>query len=250
MDPWNLTPNEWANVLLRGTTPEEVARNVLEGKLLPWTKTLLRYTEAGDSLLELGSGAGQNSALMAHNGRRITLLDISKENLEFSAEVFELLNLNGYFRLADMTKPLPFDDNSFDTVFSVGVFEYFNDEQINKILKEAFRIAKRRLIIMMPNASSAPYRIGYWISRATNRWVWGGERPLHTLKPHFESIENIQLIEYTVALQHSLSFLTAFVPRGNVVNNLVRKTLRRMDDSNPTLLRQGYLLISIGEKNG
>ena len=41
-----------------------------------------------------------------------------------------------------MTKRLPFDDNSFDTVFSCGVFEYFSDSQIKEILKEAFRIAK------------------------------------------------------------------------------------------------------------
>lgn len=248
MRPWNLTPEEWSNALLSDTSPEAVAANVKSGDLLPWTKYLVRFTRNSEEVLDLGSGPGQNSALLAYCGRKTTLLDISQENLDFSMKVFENLNLSGKYRLANMTKPLPFGDNQFETVFSIGVFEYFTDEEIKGILKEAFRVARKRVIIMVPNAVSVAYRIGYWVSKATNKWIWGGERPFNTMKPYFDSVANVKCFEFTVAVQHSFDFLTALMPKGKLINRLLKSILRSMDDSNPSPFRQGYLLISVGEK--
>jgi ubiquinone/menaquinone biosynthesis C-methylase UbiE len=247
LGPWNLTPEEWSNALLSGTTPEAVATNVRRGALLPWTKFLLKFTEDSKEVLDLGCGAGQNSALLAYHGRKTTLLDVSKQNLNFSKKVLENLNLSGQYRLADMTKPLPFGNNSFDTVFSVGVFEYFTDKEIKSILKEAFRISRKRVIIMVPNALSLAYRVGYWISKATKKWIWGGERPFYTLRSHFETVADVQFFEFTVAAKHSLDFLTVLVPKGNLINRVINRSLST-DDSKPAFFRQGYLLVSVGEK--
>jgi ubiquinone/menaquinone biosynthesis C-methylase UbiE len=246
MDPLNLTPKEWSNVLLEGITPETVAKNITNGKFLPWSENLLHFTEDSKEVLDLGCGAGQHSALLAYNGRKMTLLDLSQENLDFSAEVFEILGLNGRFCLADMTRPLSFEDNSFDTVFSCGVFEYFTDEEIKSILKEAYRISKRRIIIMVPNALSVAYRIGYWYMKKTKQWKWGGERPFRTLKPYFRSVENVRFFEFTVAAEHSFNFLT--MPRREIIEKLTIRALKLNDNSKPAPFRQGYLLISIGEK--
>ncbi len=248
MGPWNLTPKEWSNALLSGTSPETVAANVKSGDLLPWTRYLLQFTENSEEVLDLGSGAGQNSALLAYCGRKTTLLDISQGNLDFSMKVFDNLNLSGNYCLANMTKLLPFEDNSFETVFSIGVFEYFTDAEIKRILKEAFRVARKRVIIMVPNAVSVAYRVGYWISKAANKWIWGGERPFYTLKPYFDSVANVQCFEFTVAAQHSFDFLTALMPKGKLIKRMVKWILRSMENSNPSFLRQGYLLISVGEK--
>jgi SAM-dependent methyltransferase len=246
MNPWNLTAEEWANVLLKENTPEEVAASIRDRKLLPWTENLLHYTEDSKDVLDLGCGAGQNSALLACNGRETTLVDISQDNLNFSARVFKLLDLSGQFLLRDITKPLPFRNNSFDTVFSIGVFEYFTDDEIRRVLREAFRVSRKRVIIMVPNAFSIAYRIGYWYSKETRQWVWGGERPYYTLKPYFKSVADVQFFEFTVAAKHSLDFLT--MPKGDLAKKMIIRALNLHDISSPAHFRQGYILISIGEK--
>ena len=241
-----MTPKEWTNVLLEGITPETVAKDIANRKFLPWSKNLLQFTEDSKEVLDLGCGAGQHSALLANNGRKMTLLDVSQENLDFGAGVFEILGLNARFCLADMTRPLPFEDNSFDTVFSCGVFEYFTDEEIKSVLREAFRVSKKRVIIMVPNALSLAYRVGYWYTKKTKQWKWGGERPFCTLKPYFKTVENIRFFEFTVAAKHSFNFLT--MPKREIIKKLFIRALKLSDHSKPALLRQGYLLISIGEK--
>lgn len=247
MTPWNLKPQEWANVLLKENTPEKVAESVRDGQLLPWTENLLHFTEDSKEVLDLGCGAGQNSALLACKGRKTTLLDMSQDNLDFSARVFEILGLSGTFQLADITKPLPFVNNSFDTVFSVGVFEYFTDEEIRSILREAFRVSRKRVIIMVPNAFSIAYRIGYWYAKETRQWMWGGERPFYSLKPYFKKVADIQFFEFTVATKHSLNFLT--MPKGDLARRIIVRGLGLQDSSEPAHFRQGYILISIGEKH-
>ena len=146
-----------------------------------------------------------------------------------------------------MTKKLPFDDNSFDCVFSCGVFEYFNDAQIIGILKEANRVCKKKVIIMAPNAYSLAYRIGMRYLQNTNNWQWGGERPFYTLKPQFRKAGFKNIEEFSVGSKHSLSFLR--MPHGKHIQGIIIKMLNLKDHSKPSLLRQGYLLISVGEKS-
>src|SRR3972149_10987667 len=99
MNPKNLTSEQWTKVLLPNT-PENGAKNVRERNLLPWTENLLSLTSDSKTTLDLGCGAGQNSALLAYNGRKTTLIDISQDNLNFSANVFRILGLKGNFQIA------------------------------------------------------------------------------------------------------------------------------------------------------
>lgn len=245
IDDRNLTPEEWSNVLLEWTTPETMAKDLTNGKFVPWVKNLLQFTEDSRDILDLGCGAGQNSAMLAYNGRKTTLLDMSNENLVFSARLFENLGLAGQFCQADMTKPLPFEDNSFDIVFSCGVFEYFTDEEIKSILKEALRVSKKRVIIMVPNALSIVYRIWYWYMKTTKQWKWGGERPFITFKPYFKEIENMQLFEFTVGAKQSFDLA---MPNGKIIKKIIYRLLKLKDHSKPAFFRQGYLLITVAEK--
>lgn len=243
--PWNLTPLEWSEVLKTGSGAQEMADEIQEEKLLPWVPSLLSSTGPDDEVLDLGSGAGQNSAFLALHGRKTTLLDWSKRNVEFSSELFGLLGIKGRFIQADMTRPLPFEDASFDSVFSCGVFEYFTDFMILQILREAFRISRKRVIIMVPNAASIPYRLGMWYMKRTNTWHWGGERPYFSFKPYFKELGNYSVREFSIGTRHSLNFLK--MPMGQLIRNgLIRAGLK--DHSGPAFLRQGYLLFSIAGK--
>ena len=245
-EPWNLTSEQWAKVLSNGAPPQAVAQRLLKGSYLPWNEVLLKEAEGAITILDLGCGRGEHSAVLALQGKQTTLLDWSDENLDFSKKLYESLGQEGKFYKADMTGPLPFADHSFDLVFSCGVFEYFSDEQITSILKEMFRVTRQKVVIMVPNACSLFYRLGMWYMQLAKNWPWGGERPFVTLQPHFRAVGFKTIKEFTVAAKHSLNFLT--MPGGKILQKVIRQGLNLRDQARPALLRQGYLLVTIGEK--
>jgi SAM-dependent methyltransferase len=246
--PWNLQSTEWARVLASEATLDAAAAGVLKGESLPWTDILLRETREGNRVLDLGAGRGEHSATLALKGRETTLVDWSAGNMEFSSGLFEKIGANARFCQADITKPLPFADDSFDVVFSCGVFEYFTHAQIRSILREAFRISKGKVIVMVPNAWSVPYRLGKWYMERKGTWYWGGEVPYASLKADFRAAGSGPVEEFTLAARHSLNFLT--MPYGDRIRNALAPALTPPDESQPAAWRQGYLLVTIGERNG
>jgi len=244
--PWNLTPTQWSDVLLGGVEPAAIAKGISTDSANPWGATLLEYTKDSDTILDLGSGRGQHSAILSLAGKQTTLMDWSVENIEFSMKLFDILKMPATFCRADMLKPLPFKDHTFDTVFSCGVFEYFSDEEIREILREAFRVARKQVIIMVPNALSIPYRIGKFYMEKTGAWNWGGERPFATMKPYFKAVGCHRIHELSIDAKTSLTFLT--MRGGGLVKRLATSLLRMNDHPGPSLFKQGYLLITIGQK--
>ncbi len=243
---WNLPATEWSSVLLSGAGPETIAEDLARGKVLPWTNTVLRLTGYSQTVLDLGSGRGEHAAVLALNGRRPTLLDWSKENLDFSEQVFDALGVYGHFCQADMTNSLPFESNSFDVVFSCGVLEFFADETVEAILEEALRVSKKRIILMVPNALCIPYLVGKWYMQRARVWRWGGEHPFFTLRPYLRRFANLRVSEFSVAAKHSLNFLA--MPMGALISRVFVRLLRLRDHSSPALFRQGYLLVTVVDK--
>ncbi len=247
-DPWNLTPNEWSKVLGTDADVLKVADPLKKGNYLPWNQVIRDYVQDSKTTLDLGSGRGENSAMLALRGKHTTLFDWSKDNLSFSKRLYDALDVAGTFIQGDITKPLPFEDGSVDTVFSCGVLEYFTDDQIKVILKEMFRVAKKRVIILVPNAYSVCYRLGMWYMKKKGTWNWGGERAFKTLKHCFGVVENIKVTEFSVGTKHSLDFLDT-LPAGGFMHKTIRKLFNLQDHPRPSAFNQGYILITIGEKN-
>ncbi len=242
----NLSPSQWENVLLRGISVDTVAEALKAGDYLPWVETLIDLTRDSRTTLDLGSGRGENSAALGLQGKETTLVDWSAGNLDFSRNLFGALNLRGRFCRADITRTLPFDNSSFDTVFSCGVLEYFSREVNQGIIREAFRIARRQVIMMVPNALSVGYRVGKWHMERTGGWIWGGEVPSRSLKREFKRAGSMRTIEFSVGAKHALAFLT--MPGGEWIRRACIKLFKLTDRPNGALFRQGYLLITVGEK--
>ncbi|MBL8013993.1 MAG: class I SAM-dependent methyltransferase, partial [Candidatus Omnitrophica bacterium] len=129
-EPWNLEPDQWANVLSKDTSPAKLAQDITKGRNLPWVETIIKYSADANSVIDLGSGNGQNSAVLARLNKKTTLLDFSQNNIDFSQQLYKELGLQGTFLKGDITQRLPFDDNAFDVGFTCGVLEYFSDEQL------------------------------------------------------------------------------------------------------------------------
>jgi SAM-dependent methyltransferase len=126
--------------------------NEIGGKVAP-------HLEPGMELLDLGSGTGRISRWLAqHRGIRPTLADVT----DFGNRVGGL----PYVRLEDPLH-LPFDDGSFDAVMMLFVLHHVEAwEDQDRLVGEAIRVARRRLVILEDTPASS-------VDRAFNvAWDW------------------------------------------------------------------------------
>ncbi len=95
---------------------------------------LLSHLPRGKAL-EIGSGTGHWTKFFKHLGFDIIGVDICDKMIEIAKK--KLPNIQ--FIKADATD-LPFDDETFDYVFAITVFEFIENQ--DKAFQEAFRVLK------------------------------------------------------------------------------------------------------------
>jgi SAM-dependent methyltransferase len=95
---------------------------------------------SGCKVLGLASGGGQQMPVFAAHGAECTVLDYSERQLQSEREVAEREGYDINIVRADMTKPLPFADNSFDLIFHPVSNCYV--EEVLPIWRECYRILK------------------------------------------------------------------------------------------------------------
>ena len=109
-------------------------------------RALVRFAaqHAGETILDLGCGYGAYSLALAAAGRRLIGCDINPKYVAGASA-------SGVPAIV-VDSALPFADRSFDTVVLLEVIEHV--PQIDAILREAFRVARRNVLITVPNAES------------------------------------------------------------------------------------------------
>ena len=109
-------------------------------------------------IAECGSGSGNSSLRMSKRVKKITLVDSSKNALEYSKKLAKIYNAdNVEYALADIFNA-PFPDGSFDFCWNVGVIEHYKLAEAEKILREMIRITKDGgfICVGVPNFNSLP----------------------------------------------------------------------------------------------
>lgn len=98
-------------------------------------------------VLELGSGIGYQSALLAKLSNRLIATDLPDENLgdhapgmQAAREFLALMKVDNVEFRPCSAENLPFEDACFDMVFSSHVLEHIPDQ--GKALKEIYRVLK------------------------------------------------------------------------------------------------------------
>ena len=99
---------------------------------------------AGTSVLDLGCGFGAYSCVLACEGWKCVGCDINIDYLRTAA-------LKG-LPVVGADSALPFLDRSFDTVLIFEVLEHVAD--VEKLLAEAFRVARKNVLITVPNSEN------------------------------------------------------------------------------------------------
>ena len=100
----------------------------------------------GKKLLGLASGGGQQIPVFTALGAECTVLDYSDMQLENERMVAERENYKVNIVKADMTKSLPFEDESFDIIFHPVSNCYI--ESVEPVFKECYRILKKGGILL------------------------------------------------------------------------------------------------------
>ena len=101
---------------------------------------------SGARILGLASGGGQQIPIFAALGADCTVFDNSEKQLESERMVAEREGYEVQIVKGDMTKPLPFVDNSFDMIFHPVSNCYVED--VYHVWKECYRVLRKGGVLL------------------------------------------------------------------------------------------------------
>lgn len=235
-----LTKQGWAE-LYNDDRTDMVMEHLNSCNYSPWTTEMLNITKAGERILEIGCGSGETSLVLAKSGRIVSALDYSKSSIEIIEKISEKYNpkIEIQTYCMDATGEMPFTDQQFDCVFHAGLLEHFYQDERIELLRKWKRICKR-MVSMVPNAYSVPYRIWKEDLEKKNQWPYGIEMPQKTLYEDFACAGYSGIKEYTIGFEYSLHHLSK--------DHYVRKAFENILESgfHTEDWGQGYLLVTIG----
>ena len=97
-------------------------------------------------LFGLASGGAQQIPVFSALGAECTVLDYSKKQCESEKETAEREGYSVNIIRGDMTKPLPFPDETFDIIFHPVSNVYI--KEVEPVFKECFRILKKGGVLL------------------------------------------------------------------------------------------------------
>lgn len=129
----------------------------LERQRNDWEPAILDFARfergKGKRVLEIGVGAGTDHVRWARHGAELTGIDLTQAGIDLTRERLTLEGLESDLRVAD-AENLPFEDASFDIVYSYGVLHHSPDT--DRCLDEVYRVLKPggTALIMLYNVTS------------------------------------------------------------------------------------------------
>jgi len=123
---------------------------------------------SGKDVLEIGCGTGVHTKLLAEAGARVSAIDLTPTAVELTTRRLELAGLSADVREAD-AESLPFDDTSFDFVWSWGVIHHSSDT--DQVIAEIARVLRPggRLAFMVYHRTSITFWLNYVLYRGVLR---------------------------------------------------------------------------------
>lgn len=110
------------------------------------TNPFTTYSLKDKKILGLASGGGQQIPIFTAAGAKCTVLDYSTQQCESERLVAAREGYDVNVIQADMTKPLPFEDESFDIIFHPVSNVYI--ENVEPVFKECYRILKKDGVLL------------------------------------------------------------------------------------------------------
>lgn len=150
-------------------------------------------------ILGLASGGGQQMPIFTALGARCTVLDFSKKQLLSEMEVAKRENYEIETIRADMTQPLPFEDESFDLIFHPVSNSYVED--ILPIWRECYRVLKTGGILLAGLDNGINYIFNDEETVVTNKLPYN---PLKDHQQYEDSIKNDWGIQFSHTIEEQI----------------------------------------------
>ena len=150
-------------------------------------------------ILGLASGGGQQMPIFTALGARCTVLDYSERQLLSEIEVAKRENYKIRTVRADMTKPLPFEDESFDLIFHPVSNCYVED--IIPIWKECHRVLKKGGILLSGFDNGINYIFDDEETTITQKLPFN---PLRDKEQYEQSIKNDWGIQFSHTIEEQI----------------------------------------------
>lgn len=125
-------------------------------------------------LLELGSGSGHLSCLLAQQGYQVSLADFSEVALDKAKNLFVANDQHAHFHLLDIFKADTLGE-MFDVTWNSGVMEHFNEEDLQQLFERFTQITSKYYLCIVPNPKSLPYLLFRYKAIRENSWLFGTE---------------------------------------------------------------------------
>lgn len=141
-DSWVNDGCEWSIPISRAEYDKAKATGEFGVYLTPCVVVPLEWFGklAGTKLLGLASGGAQQIPLFSAVGANCTIFDNSNEQLRRERVAADEFGYDVEIIRGDMTKPLPFNDNSFDLIFHPVSNCYIRD--VRHVWNECYRVLK------------------------------------------------------------------------------------------------------------
>lgn len=91
-------------------------------------------------ILDLGSGSGRHTVLIAENGFEVYALDLSLTGVEITQQMLKERKLKAQLKVGNIYERLPYHDDFFDAIISVQTLHHNTLEKINELVDEIERI--------------------------------------------------------------------------------------------------------------
>ena len=116
-------------------------------------RRLLKHVPEGGTVLDVACGTGRYTRQLLEHGYKVGGVDISDEMLEFARKAAKG-NPNLLFLQKGDAEKLPFDDNEFDGVTCIRLYQRVPSAQRLQMLREVKRVSKSWAILLfaMSNA--------------------------------------------------------------------------------------------------
>ncbi|MCH1865849.1 mycofactocin oligosaccharide methyltransferase MftM [Nocardioides sp. CFH 31398] len=124
------------------------AHGTIAGYAPVWDHAL-PYAAGSASVLELGSCFGFFALRLAAEGLAVTASDVSPGTVELLASIAPALGLPLQALVADAAH-VGVPDSSYDTVIALHLLEHLDPDHGDRVLAEALRVARRRVVVAVP----------------------------------------------------------------------------------------------------
>ena len=143
-DFWNRNVNQFNQLQREDVGTKEFYQAALDLRYeyhyhLPPLFDRLAQEYPNGQMLEVGCSMGNDTIEFAKRGFQVSGIDITEKAIELIKQRFALYGMQGDFRVAD-AENLPFEDNSFDLVYSFGVLHHTPNTE--KAIREIHRVLK------------------------------------------------------------------------------------------------------------